>query len=245
MTLTADTTLYLHYEESSPEFTMKCTVGGEALGAAAVLERFAHAYSKQTGSPLAPGGLHLRDSRGAAIACGALLPCGLSNGADLFVSVEGPPTADAAPQAAAPAPPAVTAAAPPAASSGPARVTAKEGSAIASSQARMGEHSYYYSVGKAGDPERPPVPQPQRTCVERVAAGAPEATISSFSFEDTDALVKLHIPLAGAGSLPAGAASSLSPPLLPAASHLSPLAAATTAQARSDATCGTAHSTCA
>jgi len=84
-------------------------------------------------------------------------------------------------------------------------VTAKEGSAIASSQARMGEHSYYYSVGKAGDPERPPVPQPQRTCVERVAAGAPEATISSFSFEDTDALVKLHIPLAGAGSLPAGA----------------------------------------
>ncbi|EOD36400.1 hypothetical protein EMIHUDRAFT_226438 [Emiliania huxleyi CCMP1516] len=182
MTLTADTTLYLHYEESSPEFTMKCTVGGEALGAAAVLERFAHAYSKQTGSPLAPGGLHLRDSRGAAIACGALLPCGLSNGADLFVS---------------------------------------EGSAIASSQARMGEHSYYYSVGKAGDPERPPVPQPQRTCVERVAAGAPEATISSFSFEDTDALVKLHIPLAGAGSLPAGAASSLSPPL-PARS-LSPL----------------------
>ena len=109
----------------------------------------------------------------------------------------------------------------------------------------MGEHSYYYSVGKAGDPERPPVPQPQRTCVERVAAGAPEATISSFSFEDTDALVKLHIPLAGAGSLPAGAASSLSPPLLPAASHLSPLAAATAAQARSDATCGTAHSTCA
>ena len=170
MTLTADTTLYLHYEESSPEFTMKCTVGGEALGAAAVLERFAHAYSKQTGSPLAPGGLHLRDSRGAAIACGALLPCGLSNGADLFVSVEGPPTADAAPQAAAPAPPAVTAAAPAAASSGPARVTAKEGSAIASSQARMGEHSYYYSVGKAGDPERPPDrddrsppgPQPER-----------------------------------------------------------------------------------
>ena len=50
MTMTADTTHYLHYEvcieESSPEFTMKCTVGGEALGAAAVLERFAHAYSK-------------------------------------------------------------------------------------------------------------------------------------------------------------------------------------------------------
>ena len=62
MTLTADTTLYLHYEESSPEFTMKCTVGGEALGAAAVLTNAALLLY------VAPGGRDVLNSQPRAVA---------------------------------------------------------------------------------------------------------------------------------------------------------------------------------
>jgi hypothetical protein len=48
------------------------------------------------------------------------------------------------------------------------------------------------------------VPMPERKAVTRLEAALAECTISTFSFMDDEALVKLHIPIAGAASLPAG-----------------------------------------
>lgn len=45
---------------------------------------------------------------------------------------------------------------------------------------------------------------PERKAVTKLEAQLPEATISTFSFMDDETVVKLHIPLAGAASLPAG-----------------------------------------
>ena len=95
-------------------------------------------------------------------------------------------------------------------------VYAKAGSAIAASQAKMGENSYYYSVGRnkpgvggGGPAATAPASAPQmvpKKVVERPAS-LKEQTFTSFSFLDDDAAVKVHIPLAGAGSLPEGAIS--------------------------------------
>ena len=95
----------------------------------------------------------------------------------------------------------------PAAAAPPRTVYAQEGSAIAASQARAGENSYYYSVGKnraaggAADPAPPPKPRAVAAAPSRL----PEATIPSYSMVDDGALCKVLIPFAGAGALAAGA----------------------------------------
>jgi hypothetical protein len=107
-------------------------------------------------------------------------------------------------------------------------VYAKPGSAIAASQAKMGENSYYYSVGrnKAVAPGKPHsgkpggdgaggdggvvaapadavIPPPVK--VAERPAKMPEQTITSYAFLDDDDVAKVHINLAGAGLLPEGA----------------------------------------
>jgi len=103
--------------------------------------------------------------------------------------------------------PRMSAPAPSAAHPAVGQVYAKEGSAIAASQAKMGENSYYYSVGKnKGIPQ--PVAQasvPQPKAVQTVSAKAQEVTIASYSMIDDDAKVKIHIPMAGASTLADGA----------------------------------------
>lgn len=101
-------------------------------------------------------------------------------------------------------------------------VYARSGSAIAASQAKMGENSYYYSVGKnkaapsgtvvKAVPQAPaPAPagsapsQPMPQAVAARPATLPEQTLSSFSYVDDEGVVKVHINLAGAGALPDGA----------------------------------------
>jgi len=168
------------------------------LSVHAALATFAQAYCQSTGARLVASEMQLSDGHGKQFDGNALLPCGLRNGADFFISSSALPTlvdtsAEASPSASVsrPVPP----------------VTAKEGSAIAASQAKMGEHSYYYSVGKAGDPSRPPVQMPERKAVTKLEVAPTEATISTFSFMDDDDVVKVHIPLPGASSLPVGSIS--------------------------------------
>merc|ERR1719198_1251462 len=99
-----------------------------------------------------------------------MLPCGLPSGSDLFVrGAEPQPVPAGAAVAAASA------------------VYAKEGSAIAASQAKMGENSYYYSVGRnlptvagTGHPEA--TRQPKARAV--VPRPLKEQTISQFSMTD-------------------------------------------------------------
>ena len=82
-------------------------------------------------------------------------------------------------------------------------VYAKPGSAIAASQAKMGENSYYYSVGKnRGTPgasstvEAPaPPPSHQPKAVRERPAMLKEHTISSYSMLDDDAVVKVRARL--------------------------------------------------
>jgi hypothetical protein len=149
-----------------------------------------------------------------------VLPCGLPADADAFVRSSTPPKplADSAAAAAAasaavasasrPAPrPAVAAAA-----SGEEMrqkgVYAKPGSAIAASQAKMGENSYYYSVGKNRAAGSSSTVTPAVAVVKKDAT-VQEVTISTYSMLDDDANVKVHIPLAGASSLGAGAIECL------------------------------------
>ena len=156
-----------------------------------------------------------------------MLPCGLPPDVDVFVrSTMAPlPLADAAiATAAAAAKAAIAAAAHPsvAAKASGAGISveeqrqkgvfAKPGSAIAASQAKMGENSYYYSVGKnrAADPTgvvTPAVPvaprQPKAVIVQ--TQKLPQVTITSYSMIDDDKLIKVQLPLAGAGSLADGA----------------------------------------
>ena len=90
---------------------------------------------------------------------------------------------------------------------------------------KMGENSYYYSVGrnKAVAPGKPHpaaggaasggavvaapadavIPPPVK--VSERPAKLPEQTITSYSFLDDDDVAKVHINLAGAGILPEGA----------------------------------------
>mmetsp|Transcript_12972 Transcript_12972/g.28043 ORF Transcript_12972/g.28043 Transcript_12972/m.28043 type:complete len:271 (-) Transcript_12972:133-945(-) len=181
------TVLYLSYEDTTPEHTMKLHPGGSGVTTNAALAQFALEYAAATGHSLQASVLELRRENGTALAADALLPCGLPNGSDLFVTRSQAPAAPTGKSAA---------------------IYAKEGSAIAASQAKAGEHSYYYSVGKnRGVPsEAPPtalLPEPK--AVAKVEPKLSEVTISSYSMIDDDGKIKVHIPLAGATALPAGA----------------------------------------
>jgi len=147
---------------------LRLSVGDAALPVHVALQRFAHAYASSIGATLPLDALQLRDEGGATFDGRALLPCGLPSGSDLFVSSNGVAPvvrSGAASTSAASVTPAAQAAL---------AVTAREGSAIAASQAKMGEHSYYYSVGKAGDPSPAPVccysqPRQSSSCSVRPA----------------------------------------------------------------------------
>lgn len=181
-------TLFVHYEEGEPEHTMKLELQGEGLALHAALQRFADAYAKLGGS-LDPSRLRLVTESGRVLGDDAVLPCGMATGSDLFVTVL--PGGAKAPPAKAPP------------------VYAAAGSAVAASQAKMGENSYYYSVGKnrapagtaAAAPVQPPAPRAVNTEERRLI----EQTLTSYSMIDDGPKVKLHIPIAGVNTLPAGA----------------------------------------
>lgn len=206
------TPVYLHFEDAAPEYTLKVALEvGKPTTVGQALAQFAQAYAG-TGKALDPSSLGLATGEGKALSAGALLPCGLPSGSDLFVrSDEAPTDADEAAVAAAAsaARAAAGAGAAGALRTGGSKVYAKEGSAIAASQAKMGENSYYYSVGKNRAAAQPagaaPATLPQPKAVAQRDAGLSEATISSYSMLDDDGLVKVHIPLAGAAALPEGA----------------------------------------
>ena len=177
-------------------------------------------------------GLQLVDENGKPFDDDAILPCGLPAGADAFVRSSKAPVqalegqwpagteavhASAAHMATASAAPAgATPVATPAevAQKG---VYAKPGSAIAASQAKMGENSYYYSVGRnrgtpgaAGTQIEPPAPPPPKLVPKAVrerTVELPEQTIARYSMLDDDSCCKVHIPLAGATNLAEGAVS--------------------------------------
>ena len=225
--------VYLHFESAEPAYTLKFATGGAPVTVGDALGRFAVAYGS-TGHELSRADLELVDESGRSLRAQAVLPCGLPAGADVFVRSSVPPKALSAEAAAvaAPAAAAATAAAASPTIAAPASteatgkgVSARSGSAIAASQAKMGENSYYYSVGKnraapsdavvkkAGEKAEAPAAAPgvaapsqpmPREVVERPAA-LPEQTFSSYSMIDDDAVVKVHINLAGAGTLPDGA----------------------------------------
>ena len=191
------------------------------------LRRFAVAYGA-TGHELPANSLQLVDDSGTGFAPDAVLPCGLPAGSDAFVRSSTKPTAlpeESRAAAAAAAAAAVAAAGAPSAAATQATaalaapapgVYAKAGSAIAASQAKMGENSYYYSVGKnRGAPSGkvtaavPTVsamqPAPVPVAVAERPARLVEQTLSTYSSSDEDAVMKVHVPLPGAGVLPAGA----------------------------------------
>ena len=145
--------LYLHYEEASPEFTMKCAATADACSttsacsattrsaatrpgrlplaagpsAAEALVQFAAAYAKKTGRTLQVSALRMSTERGRTLEPSAVLPCGIPSGSDLFVGGAQPVLAPGATDA---------------------PVYAKEGSKVAASQGKMGENSYYYRLGE-------------------------------------------------------------------------------------------------
>lgn len=195
------------------------------------LSCFATAYGG-TGHSLSCDALELADDAGRIFDVDALLPCGLAVGADAFVRSSSPPTAlpeaaagaaaAAAAVAAAAAARATAAVAAPVATGAhvapqPKGVFAKPGSAIAASQAKMGENSYYYSVGKnrgvpgsgtsSVEAPAPPPPPPAPTSVRERPATLAEQTLSTYSMLDDDANIKVHVPFAGAAALVSGAIS--------------------------------------
>ena len=188
--------LYLHYEEAEPEYTLKLPLSSHLTVADAV-ERFACAYAK-TGSTLEAQALQLSTEEGRLLAPSAVLPCGIPGGSDVFVRGAKPAQGAAPVQV-------------PAAQVGTSgeeagqRVYAREGSAVAASQNKMGENSYYYSVGKSGTSE--PI-KPDLRGVTAAKTTLQEETLSSYSILDEAALVKVYIPLAGAGALPTGSISA-------------------------------------
>lgn len=229
--------LYLHYEEANaPPYTLKLAIGPAPSTVADALSRFATAYGATKHSLSLPA-LSLSGEDGQCFSATTVLPCGMPAGSDVFVRSSEPPqalSADAAPIAAAAAATAVAAASQPvsfgASASAPSAqpekgVYAKAGSVVAASQAKMGENSYYYSVGKnraptsgPGAPKAHAIPAsstPLPTVSAEAAAPSaappaghaklPEQTFSSYSMLDEDDFVKVHINMAGAGSLPAGA----------------------------------------
>lgn len=203
-----------------------------------------------TGYLLKRSDLTLVDESGKPLgADDAVLPCGLKPGSDAFVKSKVAPAAmapevaaafaakAAAAKAAAARPVAIAAAATATAGSSSAAVDitgaeharqkgvyAKPGSAIAASQAKMGENSYYYSVGKnknvtpgkphsaaavssggavVAAPAEAVIPPPVH--VSERPTRLNEQTITSYSFLDDDDVAKVYVNLAGAGLLPAGA----------------------------------------
>lgn len=219
--------VYLHFEDATPEHTLKVAIGGAPMKVRDALSSFAQSYGA-TGYEMSSDALVLMDGSGNQLPMDAVLPCGLPHDADIFVLSTMPPAPLAAERAAVAAAAAKTAsmavgyirpsaAAPPSAPMSTEEqrqkhVYAKPGSAVAASQAKMGENSYYYSVGKnrAADPTgvvTPSVPvaarEPKAVVIK--PASLPEATITSYSMLDDEAVIKVHIPLAGASSLEAGA----------------------------------------
>lgn len=164
------------------------------------LASFAQAYAA-TGQALVPSELTLSSIDGTQLGPDAILPCGFPDGSDFIVYSSSKPT-PADPTAIEAAPAALEVAAlmrHPEISGGSSRqmVYAKEGSAIAASQAKMGENSYYYSVGKnkgnlVAAEQRNPV------AVVSIAADGkplPETTISTYSMIDDEAKVKVMAAL--------------------------------------------------
>ena len=97
--------LFLHHEPSdgAPPYTLKLVTAGAPLTVSDALGRFAAAYGA-TGHELATAGLQMEDESGKCLRADAVLPCGLSAGADAFVLSDEPPkklSAEAAPIAAA------------------------------------------------------------------------------------------------------------------------------------------------
>jgi len=223
--------VFLHFEDATPEFTLKFAAAGKPLTVREALGRFALAYGG-TGYELSVASLSLCDEAGRALAADAVLPCGIAPDADAFVRSSTAPVAlpgDARAAAAAAAEAASTAAAHPAvfAASVPSLpgssaeelrkkgVTAIPGSKAAESQAKFGANSYYYAVGKhrTVDPTgvvTPPVPvvPPQAKAVAVKPTKLAEATITSYSMIDDDDVIKVQVPLAGAGQLEEGAISA-------------------------------------
>ena len=233
--------IYIHYEDAAPEFTLKVVVSGAPMTVSDALARFAAAYGA-TGHSLSLEKLQLVDDSGKKLGAAedALLPCGVKAGSDVFVKCSAAPvalSADAAAAAAVAAKAAVIAAGQGTGSSAPAvasvpgttapvpstapakGVYAAPGSAIAASQAKMGENSYYYSVGRnrAAAPGTarvtPAVEKPAEGAlvnpirVAERAASLPEQTIASYAFLDDEDVCKVHINMAGAALLPDGAIS--------------------------------------
>lgn len=130
----------------------------------------------------------------------SILPCGQASGSDLFV--RGSPT-EALEGGATPAPPHPSELS--SSHAAPHRIYAKPGSAIAASQAKRGENSYYYSVGKHRAPSDASERLPQPRAVSLMPHELPEQTISTYSMLDDGAVVKVYIPLAGATTLATGA----------------------------------------
>jgi hypothetical protein len=169
----------------------RLTVGGAALPVHAALDRFARAYASSTGATLAANALQLRNGRGPVFGGSALLPCGFPAGTDFFVC--GVPALDGRGTTRTLDAPAAQAAI---------LVTAREGSAVAASQAKMGEHSYYYSVGKAGDPTRPPVrlarrPRSQSLWPFPSSRATAQLALSSVAPRTHNPRTHAHSPLAG------------------------------------------------
>tara|TARA_B110001452_G_scaffold251342_1_gene240322 strand:+ start:193 stop:1041 length:849 start_codon:yes stop_codon:yes gene_type:complete len=189
--------LYLHYEEAEPAYTLKLPLSSDLTVAQAV-ERFASAYAK-TGSTLEAQALQLSTEEGRLLAPSAVLPCGIPGGSDVFVAGAKPVQGAAPIQV-------------PAAQSGTSEeearqqgVYAREGSAVAASQSKMGENSYYYSVGKNRGTTGTSEPiKPDLRAVTAAKTTVREETLPSYSILDEEALVKVYIPFVGAGVLPAG-----------------------------------------
>ena len=189
--------LYLHYEEASPEFTMKCALlpptrapppraqprppppGRLPLAAgpsaAEALVQFAAAYAKKTGKTLQVSALRVSTERGRTLEPTAVLPCGIPSGSDLFVGGAQPvltPGAQDAP------------------------VYAKEGSKVAASQGKKGENSYYYSVGKNSGEEAAAL-KPDLRGTSAAPSAPKEDTLASYSLSDESGVVKARLVRVG------------------------------------------------
>lgn len=225
--------MYIHYEDAAPEYTLKVGIGGAAVTVQNALSSFAKAYGS-TGFEMSAATLELIDETGRKLASDAVLPAGLPVDADVFVRSSAAPTpiaADVATTAAAAAKAAFLSAAQPQAAAGVGGSTppvavlseeerrqkgvyAKAGSVAAASQAKFGENSYYYSVGKnrPADPTgvvTPAVPlqPPKPKAVSIKPQALSEVSITSYAMIDDEKVIKVQIPFAGASGLAEGSIS--------------------------------------
>ena len=133
--------------------------------------QFAAAYAKKTGRTLQVSALRMSTERGRTLEPTAVLPCGIPSGSDLFVGGAQPVLAPGATDA---------------------PVYAKEGSKVAASQGKMGENSYYYSVGKnKGLPAEASI-KPDLRDISVAPAAVKEETLSSYQMIDDDGVVKVR-----------------------------------------------------